>query len=229
VKGSSYQPTTDNRTRSFRSAQWFLEPLGRTVSKSCLLSAVAIVRPFSRCARSYSDRSSRHHLPQEARSEAYAVITGYPEVEVITIPSFGLLLLTGTEVNVMAAKAVKRLGISSKITKSHIGLGEIGGNGVGLHQKVSISFGMGRKSYFCEEVDFLVPKEKQDTDTGRLQDVLIGLPELRKHDMIAIDPDFANEPEEGLEHLAKRADDGVSKSCRRPSSYGKMYPQVVRR
>ena len=136
---------------------------------------------------------------------------------------------TGADVNVMAAKVVERLGLSSKITKSHIGLGEIGGNGVDLDQKISISFWAGRKNLFCEEVDFFVPKEQRDTDADGIPDVLLGLPELRKHHMITVDPDFANEPEEGLEVLAKRAED-EGNGERQPAIFlGKKYPQVVKR
>jgi len=136
---------------------------------------------------------------------------------------------TGADVNIIAAKVVERLGLSSKVTKSHVGLGEIGGNAVELDQKVTISFWAGRKNLFCEEVDFFILKEQQDTDTDGIPDVLLGLPELRKHHMITIDPDFANEPEEGLEVLAKRAEDEVNGEPRPAIFLGKKYPQVVKR
>lgn len=136
---------------------------------------------------------------------------------------------TGADVNVIAAKVVERLGLSSKITDSHIGLSEIGGNGIEIDRKVRISFWAGRKNHHCEDVEFFIPKETQDTDTDGLPDVVLGFPELRKRHMITIDPDFANEPEEGLEVLAKRACDEVEGDAPPAIFLGKKYPQVVKR
>ena len=137
---------------------------------------------------------------------------------------------TGADVNVIAAKVVERLGLSSKITTSHVGLAEIGGNGVELDRKVTISFWAGRKNHFCENVDFLIPKEeKNDTDHDGIPDVVLGLPELQNHHMITIDPDFANEPEEGLEVLARRAVDEINGELPPAIFLGTKYPQVVKR
>jgi hypothetical protein len=136
---------------------------------------------------------------------------------------------TGADVNVIAAKVVERLGLSSKIIDSHIDLSEIGGNDVEIDRKITINFWAGRKNHHCQNVEFFIPKETQDTDTDGLPDVLLGLAELRKHHMITIDPDFANEPEEGLEVVAKRASDEVNGEAPPAIFLGKKYPQVVKR
>jgi hypothetical protein len=136
---------------------------------------------------------------------------------------------TGADVNVIAAKTVQRLGLSSKITDSHIDLGEIGGNKVEIDRKVAISFWAGRKHHFCEKVEFFIPKEVQDTDTDGLPDVVLGLHELKKRHMIMIDPDFANEPEEGLEVIARRAAEEVEGDLPPAIFLGKKYPQVPKK
>jgi len=100
---------------------------------------------------------------------------------------------------------VERLGLQSNITDSNLGLREIGGNDVKIGHKVTLSFWAGRKNTYCQDVEFLIPVETGDTDTDGLPDVLLGLPELMKRHMIMIDPEFCNDPEEGLEVIAKRA------------------------
>lgn len=133
---------------------------------------------------------------------------------------------TGADVNVIAAKTVERLGLTSKITDSHIDLGEIGGNAVEIDRKVALNYWAGRKHHYYEEVDFFIPKETQDTDTDGIPDVVLGLPELRKRHMIMIDPDFANEPEEGLDVIARRACEEVEGELPPAICLGKKYPQV---
>jgi hypothetical protein len=113
---------------------------------------------------------------------------------------------TGADVNVIAAKVVERLGLQSKIiTASSVHLREIGGNHVQIDRKVTLSFWAGRKNTYCQDVEFLIPVETEDTDTDGLPDVLLGFPELMKRHMIMIDPEFCNDAEEGLDVIAKRA------------------------
>ncbi len=135
---------------------------------------------------------------------------------------------TGADVNIIAAKVVERLGLHSKITASNYDLQEIGGNGVQINRKVILSFWAGRKHVYCEDVEFLIPVDAKDTDTDGLPDVLLGLPELRKRHMIMIDPDFCNDPEEGLEIIAKRGCDEVEGELPKAIFLGKKYPPVKR-
>lgn len=135
---------------------------------------------------------------------------------------------TGADVNVIAAKVVEKLGLQSKITASKLDLQEIGGNDVEINRKITLSFWAGRKNVYCKDVDFLIPVEARDTDTDGLPDVVLGLPELRKRHMIMIDPDFANDPEEGLEVIAKRACDETDGELPKAIFLGKKYPQIKR-
>lgn len=135
---------------------------------------------------------------------------------------------TGADVNVITAKVVGRLGLQSKITSSNFELQEIGGNDVQINRKVVLSFWAGRKNVYCQDVEFLIPVESKDTDIDGLPDVVLGLPELRKRHMIMIDPDFCNDPEEGLEVIAKRACEEVQGESPKVILLGKKYPPVKR-
>jgi len=133
---------------------------------------------------------------------------------------------TGADVNIIAAKVVERLGLTSKITTSNLGLREVGGNGVQIDRKIILSFWAGRKNVYCQDVEFFIPVEVEDTDTDGLPDVLLGLTELRKRHMIMIDPDFCNDPEEGLEVIAKRACEEVDGEVPKAIFLSKKYPQI---
>lgn len=135
---------------------------------------------------------------------------------------------TGADVNVIATKVVERLGLLSNITTSHLELQEIGGNDVRINRKVTLSFWAGRKNVYCEDVEFLIPVETKDTDTDGLPDVVLGLPELRERHMITIDPDFCNDPEEGLEVIAKRARDEIQGELPKAIFLGTKYPPAKR-
>jgi hypothetical protein len=135
---------------------------------------------------------------------------------------------TGADVNVIAAKVVERLGLQSKITTSNLDLREIGGNDVQIDRKVTLSFWAGRKNAYCQDVEFVIPVEAEDTDTDGLPDVLLGFPELRKRHMIMIDPDFCNDPEEGLEVIAKRACEEIEGEAPPSIFLGTKYPQIKR-
>ena len=133
---------------------------------------------------------------------------------------------TGADVNVMAEKAVSRLGLTHLIEPCETALREIGGNGVDINRKIVLDFWAGRKNALCERVEFHIPSQTQDTDHDGVPDVLLGFPELRKHHMIMVDPDFCNEPEDGLEVLAKRARDEVIDGEVKGIYLGVKYPQV---
>jgi len=136
---------------------------------------------------------------------------------------------TGADVNLIAAKVVERLGLQSKITASNLDLREIGGNDVQIDRKVTISFWAGRKNTYYQDVEFLIPIETEDTDTDGLPDVLLGFPELMKRHMIMIDPEFCNDPEEGLEVIAKRACEEIEgESVKAVFVLGTKFPQVVK-
>ena len=134
---------------------------------------------------------------------------------------------TGADVNIMAAKVVERLGLTHRIEKCDTALREIGGNGVNIDRQIVLNFWAGRKNTYCRKVEFCIPSQVQDTDSDGVADVLIGLPELRKYHMVMVDPDFCNDPEEGLEILAKRAREEVSDDDEVKGVFlGTKYPQV---
>jgi hypothetical protein len=122
---------------------------------------------------------------------------------------------TGAAVNITTEKLVSKLGlthlmkpISADASES---FAEIGGKSIIIDRKITLSFRAGRKNILCKDVDFWVPRQEGDTDVDGIPDVLLGLPELRKYHMVMIDTDFINEPEAGLEVLAKRAGDEADK------------------
>ncbi|TID14629.1 hypothetical protein E6O75_ATG08775 [Venturia nashicola] len=117
---------------------------------------------------------------------------------------------TGAALNITTEKLIAKLGLTDLIqdlpeTTSSIKVGEIGGKCIDLDRKITLSFTAGRKSVLCKDVEFWIPRQENiDTDEDGVPDVLLGLPELLRFHMITVDPDFCNEPEEGLEVLAKK-------------------------
>lgn len=124
---------------------------------------------------------------------------------------------TGADMNIIAEKLVAKLGFSRLIepvspTSGTTEATDIGGKSIDIDRKISITFTAGRKNIICKDVEFRIPRQDVvDTDQDGLPDVLLGLPELLKYHMITVDPDFCNEPEEGLEILAKRAIDETNR------------------
>jgi hypothetical protein len=136
---------------------------------------------------------------------------------------------TGADINIIAEKLVHKLGRALEIepvpTSIDIKVHEIGGNEIVIDRKITLSFHAGRKSILCKDVEFWIPQQDgEDTDIDGIPDVLLSLPELIKYHMIMVDPDFCNEPEDGLEVLAKRAKDESEKPaiCLLPTK----YPQI---
>ncbi|KAE9970925.1 hypothetical protein BLS_004685 [Venturia inaequalis] len=117
---------------------------------------------------------------------------------------------TGAGLNVTTEKLIAKLGLTHRIqelssTSGSVKVGEIGGKEIEIDRKITLSFTAGRKSISCKDVEFWIPRQENiDTDEDGVPDVLLGLPELLRFHMITVDPDFCNEPEEGLEVLAKK-------------------------
>jgi len=136
---------------------------------------------------------------------------------------------TGADVNIIAEKLVHKLGRAHEIepvpTSTGLTVHEVGGNEIAIDRKITLSFSAGRKSILCKDVEFWIPQQDGvDTDKDGVPDVLLSLPELIKYHMVMVDPDFCNEPEDGLEVLAKRARDEAEKPaiCCLPTK----YPQI---
>lgn len=117
---------------------------------------------------------------------------------------------TGAGLNVTTEKLIAKLGLTHLIqdlssSSGSVKVGEIGGKEIEIDRKISLSFKAGRKSILCKDVEFWIPRQENiDTDEDGVPDVLLGLPELLRYHMITVDPDFCNEPEEGLEVLARK-------------------------
>lgn len=137
---------------------------------------------------------------------------------------------TGADVNIIAEKVVERLGYTSRIEALDVSEGrveEVGGNHVQIDRKITLSFKAGRHNRLCRDVEFWIPEQKVDSDSDGVADVLLGWKELLKHHMVMIDYEFCNEPEEGLEVLAKPPSEEcpgrLSKSiCHLPIKFGQV-------
>jgi len=135
---------------------------------------------------------------------------------------------TGADINIIAEKLVDRLGRTADIepvspVEDKLEIREIGGNEITIDRKIKLSFRAGRKHVLCEDVEFWIPRQEMDTDTDGVADVLLGWRELAKHHMVMIDPDFCNDPEDGLEVLSRPARDEADKPA---ICLGTKYPQV---
>jgi len=119
---------------------------------------------------------------------------------------------TGAAVNIIAEKLVGKLGRTHEITPGVLEVHEIGGNSLIIDRKIKLTFNAGRKNVLCKDVEFWIPRQDGvDTDKDGVPDVLLGISELIKYHMITVDPDFCNEPEEGLQVLAPRAQEESEK------------------
>lgn len=118
---------------------------------------------------------------------------------------------TGADMNIIAEKLLAKLGFSHLIqavsaSSAAVEAIDIGGKFIDIDRKINLTFTAGRKNISCKDVEFRIPRQDVlDTDEDGLPDVLLGLPELLRYHMITVDPDFCNEPEEGVEVLAKKA------------------------
>jgi hypothetical protein len=135
---------------------------------------------------------------------------------------------TGADINVTTEKLVAKLGFTHLIqpvapTSDTLEIREIGGKSIVIDRKVTLSFTAGRNNILCKDIDFWIPRQDNDTDEDGIPDVLLGLPALNKFHMIMVDPDFCNEPKEGLEVLAKKAKDEAEKPV---ILLGSKYPQI---
>jgi hypothetical protein len=179
------------------------------------------------------------HCDSDSEYEPVKVLKGCPKVRdptelpVITENHGGERKIlwckmdTGADVNIVSFKVIERLGFTNLIEGCESSLREIGGNGIHINRKIVLSFWAGRKNHHCKNVVFFIPSEEQDTDHDGVADVLLGMPELRKHHMVMVDPDFCNDPEDGLEVLAKRACEEVPDAEEVKGIFlGTKYPQI---
>jgi hypothetical protein len=136
---------------------------------------------------------------------------------------------TGADVNIIAEKIISRLGRSNQIVTSkedQFQMLEIGGNNITVDRKITLTFRAGKKNKECRDVEFCIPRQDNDTDTDGVADVLLGWKELRRFHMVMIDPDFCNDAEEGLEVLAKRAQEECPERPTKAICLGTKFPQV---
>jgi hypothetical protein len=137
---------------------------------------------------------------------------------------------TGADMNVTTEKLIAKLGFTDLVqyvppTSGALKVAEIGGKSIDIDRKISFSFTAGRKNTVCQDVEFWIPRQDSiDTEDDGVPDVLLGLPELIKYHMITVDPDFCNEPEEGLEVLAKKGSDEADRPVILLSRT--KYPQI---
>jgi hypothetical protein len=137
---------------------------------------------------------------------------------------------TRADMNITTEKLVAKLGLAPLIqyvppTSGALKVAEVGGKSINIDRKINISFTAGRKNIICKDVEFWIPRQDSiDTEEDGVPDVLLGLPELLKYHMITVDPDFCNEPEEGLEVLARKGSDEADRPVILLS--GTKYPQI---
>jgi hypothetical protein len=213
-------------------------PLGGAVkpveAKSSPVPAASPSTPNTETSQSAEPSKKRKHLQEPEHEsdstdsgseyETILVRKGHPkhrdptELPIITKNTSGERKLlwakmdTGADMNLIAEKIVERLGLTSEIKQSDISveLGEIGGNSITIDRKITLTFWAGKKNRECRDVEFYIPKQDVDTDTDGVPDILLGGSELAKHHMVMVDPEFENDPEAGLEVLARRASEEAS-------------------
>jgi len=216
-----------------------VRPIDRKDSLIPSIDQLAASSKYNKAPRSskkrkqYSlDSDSEHEMVKIRKGDAH--LRDPTELPIIATASSGerktlwAKMDTGADLNIITDKLIARLGLTNDIEPVNTGDGyeirEIGGNEIAIDRKITLSFTAGRKNIICKDVEFWIPRQEGvDTDNDGVTDVLLGLPELLKHHMVTVDPDFCNEPEEGLEVLSKRAREEADKPM---ICLGTKYPQI---
>jgi hypothetical protein len=222
-----------------------VKPVGDNSSPISAPSPATPLTETSTSSRPSKKRKQLHehedeHSDSDSDYEYFKILKGPSlrdptEIPIITTNTAGERKLlwakmdTGADVNIIAEKIVQRLGKSGDIqasTEDGFNVKEIGGNKIVVDRKIILSFWAGKKNRECQDVEFWIPSQENDTDTDGVHDVLLGWKELSRHHMVMIDPEFLNEAEEGLEVLAKRAEEECPERPTKAICLGVKSPQI---